>query len=96
MEERSKVERLLALSVYFNWIAAICVLMLEKKNWYVRFHAIQSLILAVAIYVLSCTFVVPILGMVFAIIAMVKCYQGQDYEVPLIGGLAKSWTKVEP
>lgn len=82
---------------------AIAILMMEKENKIVRFHAFQSIffwIAAFAAYSMAVVlriaiigiFLIPIvnLGVLFMwIFLMWKAYQGQDHELPVIGRLAR-------
>lgn len=95
-----KVASLLTYAVGF-----ITGIIVEKKNRVIRFHAFQSTIFfipAFVIYiVLSIIFsFIPFLGILlgfilwagFAVIwifLMVKAYQGEIYELPFIGKIAK-------
>ena len=83
------------------WITGIIFLVLEQKNRFVRFHAIQSIIvfgvLGIANAILS---QIPIIGWFFGIITgiltfilwivlMVKAYHGELYKIPLAGDIAE-------
>lgn len=75
--------------------------MIEKENKFVRFHAMQSIIvfgvLSVASIVLGWipllnVVIVPlisVLGLVLWIVLMVKAYQGEKYKLPWAGDLAE-------
>lgn len=88
-----------------GWITGIVFLLLEKDNQFVRFHAIQSIIVfgAVTIADIILNFI-PVIGWVLAwiigvvalilwIILMVKAYQGQMYKLPVAGNIAEQQTK---
>ena len=83
------------------WISGIIFLILEQKNRFVRFHAIQSIVvfgvLSIANAIVS---QIPIVGWFFGVIMsiltfilwivlMVKAYQGELYKVPVTGDLAE-------
>jgi uncharacterized membrane protein len=83
------------------WITGIIFLFLEQKSKFVRFHAIQSIIvfgvLLIANAILS---QIPIVGWFFGIITgvltfilwivlMVKAYHGEIYKIPLAGDIAE-------
>jgi uncharacterized membrane protein len=89
-----------------GWISGIVFLVLEQKNRFVRFHAIQSIIvfgiLNLAINILSH---IPFIGWFFAgiigvfgfilwIVLMVKAYHNQLYKVPLAGDWAEKLSGV--
>ncbi|MGI2335084.1 MAG: DUF4870 domain-containing protein [Dehalogenimonas sp.] len=85
----------------FGWVTGIIFFILEKDNKYVRFHALQSIIvfgvLSVAGAVLGgMPFFgklfeagVGIITLVFWIILMVKAYQGEKYKMPWAGDFAE-------
>jgi uncharacterized membrane protein len=84
-----------------GWITGIIFLVLEQKNKFVRFHAMQSIVtfgfLTIASILLSA---LPVVGDFFAlaigilvfilwIILMVKAYQGELYKLPVAGNIAE-------
>jgi len=83
------------------WISGIVFLVLEQKNRFVRFHAVQSIIVFAALAVagailaqlpfiggfFSC--VIGILAFVLWIVLMVKASQGEFYKIPAAGDLAE-------
>jgi uncharacterized membrane protein len=100
-----------ALSYLFGFITGIIFFVLEKDNQFVRFHAMQSIIVSVAFFVLSIVLgifsMIPILGwivgalasMVLGIVALIlwlvlmfKAFQGQEWEVPIIGKYARQYS----
>ncbi|WP_258084415.1 DUF4870 domain-containing protein [Thermococcus thermotolerans] len=84
-------------------ITGIILLLLEKESDFVRFHAMQSTITFISIWVLQIIFrFIPLLGMllgmllsllalVFWILGMLKAYQGERYKFPIFGDLAEQW-----
>ena len=88
-----------------GWITGIIFLVLEPDNKFVRFHAIQSIVVFGAYTVLSLIFgwipfvnliINPILGVIAFIlwvILMVKAYQGQLFKLPVAGDIAENQTK---
>jgi len=84
-----------------GWITGIIFLVLERKNKWVRFHAIQSIIvfgaLSIALGVLGWipfigwffSAVIWIAGVVLWIVLMVKAYNGEHYKVPWAGEIAE-------
>jgi uncharacterized membrane protein len=83
------------------WITGIIFLIIEQKSQFVRFHAIQSIIifgvLVIANAILS---QIPIVGWFFGVITgilafilwvvlMVKAYRGELYKIPLAGDIAE-------
>lgn len=84
------------------WISGIIFLIIEQKNRFVRFHAVQSIItfglLSVAsgllgwMPVLGGFFqaVIGIVGFITWIVSMVKAYNGELFKIPIAGDLADS------
>ena len=87
-----------------GWVSGVVFLIIEPKNKFVRYHAIQSIIVFGAISIASAIFSpIPIAGVVIGtllgilafilwIILMVKAYQGKKYKLAVSGNLAEKWT----
>lgn len=87
------------------WVTGLVLLFSMKKNEYVRFHAMQSVVLFGAITLLFVVFgIVPIIGWIIGIIIspviwlasfvlwlilMWKAYNGEKYKLPYFGDLAE-------
>ena len=80
-----------------GWVTGIIFLVLEPDNRFVRFHAIQSIILFGTFTVLIWLFSLFILGfslflafiaLIFWIFLMIKAYQGERFRLPLFGDIA--------
>ncbi len=83
------------------WISGLAFFLLETENKFVRFHALQSIVvfgvLTVASLVLSFIPVVGgfffaviwLLGVVLWIVLMIKAYQGIRYKLPWAGDFAE-------
>ena len=88
------------------WVTGIVFLLIEQKNKFVRFHAIQSIIVFVALTIASAILnqipfigwffglIIGVLSFVLWIVLMVKAYQGELYKVPLAGDLAEKLSAV--
>ena len=86
-----------------GWVSGLVFILIEKENKFVRFHAMQSIIvfgvLTVANFILSwipviggfLAWVIGLLGLVLWIVLMVKAYQGATYKLPWAGNLAEKW-----
>lgn len=94
-----------ALSYLFGFITGIIFLLIEKKDDFVRFHAMQSTIAFGGLFVfyLFMSFI-PIIGWLIAllfwpvclvawVILMVKAYQGARFKLPFIGNIAEEQMK---
>lgn len=84
-----------------GWISGVIFLLLEKDNKFVRFHAVQSIIVFGAITVLWVIFVwlpfvywiVYALAFILWVVLMVKAYQGEKYKLPWVGDIAEKQVK---
>ncbi len=86
---------------YITWIGGLVFFLAEKQNRFVRFHAIQSLILWLGFTVLNIVLSIIRLGflggllwlvvLIGAIVAGVNAYQGKLYKLPLIGDYAERY-----
>ena len=92
-----------ALSYVLGPITGVIFLILEKDP-YVRFHAMQSIVVFVALFVLQWVFgltlillpLVPllsILGFVLWLLLIYKAWQGNEWEVPVLGKYARKFSK---
>lgn len=83
------------------WVTGLEFFFVEKKDKFVRFHAIQSIVvfgsLSVAFLLL---FWIPVIGWVFSwtimalavilwVVLMVRAYQGAKFKLPIAGNLAE-------
>ncbi|OGO59918.1 MAG: hypothetical protein A2Z36_00495 [Chloroflexi bacterium RBG_19FT_COMBO_48_23] len=84
-----------------GWISGLVFFLIEKKNKFVRFHALQSIIvfgvLSLASIVIGW---IPVIGLVINsliwvlaivlwILLMIKAYQGEKFKLPWAGNLAE-------
>jgi len=84
-----------------GWVTGLIFLLLEPKDKFVRFHAIQSIIVFGAINLAYfILFRIPIIGWVFGwilwvlgfilwIVLMIRAYQGQKLKMPIAGDFAE-------
>ena len=87
------------------WITGIIFLILEKKNQFVRFHAMQSIVTFGALTIIQIIFsfipvagwilnmIIGILMFVLWVVLMYRAYQGQMYKLPLAGNITESLLK---
>jgi uncharacterized membrane protein len=91
-------ENLEALFCYaLGWVTGLIFLLLEQKNAFVRFHAMQSLVTFLGLFIVSAVIgFIPVLGLlvglilwplgiVLWIVLMVKAYKGEKYKLPVVG-----------
>nr|WP_237417146.1 DUF4870 domain-containing protein [Halobacillus litoralis] len=84
-----------------GFISGIVFLLIEKENEFIRFHAMQSVILFGFFFVFGFVVnLIPIFGLfvsllmapvtlVLWIVLMVKAYQGEKYHLPVTGKMAE-------
>ena len=85
-----------------GWVSGLVFVLIEQKSRFVRFHAMQSIIifgvLTVASIVLGwipvigyvLSWLLSVLAFVLWIVLMVKAFQGVEYKLPWAGKLAES------
>lgn len=88
-----------------GFVTGIIFLILEKENKFVRFHAMQSIAVSVAMIVLSVVLsFIPLIGWLLSlllapasfilwILLMFKAYKGELFKLPLLGDIAESQVK---
>ena len=84
-----------------GWISGIVFLVIEQKNKFVRFHALQSIVTFGALTVAGALLgwipyagsvfgiVIGILAFILWVVLMVKAYQGELYKLPVAGQVAE-------
>ena len=83
-----------------GFITGIAFLVLEKKSSFVRFHAMQSTITFLGLFVISIVIgFIPIIGLlvypiwilslIVWLILMVKALRGERYSLPIVGKMAE-------
>jgi len=89
-----------------GWISGIVFILIEPENKFVRFHAMQSIIVfgapTIAIFILGWipfigvffAWVIPTLSFILWIVLMVKAYQGTRFKLPWAGNLAEKWVGI--
>ena len=89
------------LSYLLGFITGIVFFIIEKENKFVRFHAMQSIVVFGFLFVLGIILpFIPIIGwlllpflwifdVVVWIVLMVKAYQGDHFKLPVAGDIAE-------
>ncbi len=87
-----------------GWITGLVFLILEPQNRFIRFHAVQSIIVFGAITVVAVIIgwipfvgwfisgVLGLIGFILWIVLMIKAYKGTMYKVPWAGNFAERYT----
>jgi uncharacterized membrane protein len=91
-----------ALAYAIGWVTGAAFLLFEQENRFVRFHALQSVIVFGALSLawmlawsvpflgwIVAIFVIPPLSAVLWLILMYKAYQGERFKVPGAGDMAE-------
>ncbi len=81
----------------FGFITGIVFYLVEKENKFVRFHAMQSIVVFGGLFVIGfIVMLIPLVNLVFWaveavlwILLMVKAYQGEKFKLPLAGDIAE-------
>jgi len=81
----------------FGFITGIVFLVVEKKSSFVKFHAMQSTITFLGLFVISLILGwIPIIGVLILVLSlilwlllMIKALQGKRYSLPIIGKMAE-------
>jgi len=109
MAERKKAKTALGLDenlegtlcYVLGFLTGIVFLILEKKSSFVRFHAMQSTVTFIGIFVLSAVLgFIPIIGwillpvlyllsLVLWLLLMYKAYVGERFKLPVVGDFAE-------
>ena len=90
-----------ALCYLLIWISGLFFYFVEEKNKYIRFHAMQSILLFLPLMIFAWIFwfVFAILGwliwgivFVLWLVLMVKAYQMVKFKLPIVGDLAEKYS----
>jgi uncharacterized membrane protein len=89
------------LSYLLGFLTGIIFYSLEKENKFVRFHALQSIIVFAFLFVLNIMLkflpvigwalasLLGIMGVILWVILMIKAYQGEYLKLPVAGAIAE-------
>ncbi len=90
------------LAYLLGFVTGIIFLLVEKKSRYVRFHAAQSTVLFLGLFVIKFVLgFIPILGwitgvllgllgFVLWIVCMIKAIKHEDFKLPIVGNIAEN------
>lgn len=87
----------------FGFVTGIIFLVVEKRSSFVKFHAMQSTMTFLGLFVISILLGwIPIIGLlvypiwmlslILWLILMVKALRGERYSLPIVGKMAKEKT----
>lgn len=86
------------------WVSGLVFYLIETENKFVRFHAMQSIIVFGFLNIAGVVFGwIPYIGVVIGsiiglvafalwIILIIRAYQGVMYKLPIAGDLAEKWS----
>jgi len=89
------------LTYLLGFVTGLVFLVIEKQSSYVRFHAYQSTIVSLGLFIASFVLAaIPLLGailvlvlngvsLVLWVLLMVKAFQGERFKLPILGDLAE-------
>lgn len=90
-----------AVAYLLGFVTGIILLLVEKDNKFIRFHAMQSTIVFGGLFIANIVLgsipllniltglVLFLVSVVLWILLMVKAYQGELYKLPYIGNIAE-------
>lgn len=90
-----------AVAYLLGFVTGIVLLLVEKQNKFVRFHAMQSTIFFGGLFIVNIAlgfipilgwltgFVVSLAAFILWLVLMWKAFQGEMYKLPYVGDLAE-------
>jgi len=89
-----------ALTYVLGFLTGIVFFLVEKENKTVRFHAMQSIITFICLFIVSVVLsfipfinllspLVGLVGLILWLVLMLKAYQGEKFKLPVIGDIAE-------
>jgi uncharacterized membrane protein len=91
-----------ALTYVLTFLTGIIFFLVEKENKTVRFHAMQSIITFLGLFIVfivisfipfvnMLAFLVWILEIILWLVLIIKAYQGEKFKLPIVGDMAESY-----
>lgn len=91
------------LTYVLGWITGLIFFLIEKQSSFVKFHAMQSILMSVAVIILN--FVlgwIPVLGFLIRILSLAlwifliyKAYKNERFKLPFIGDIAENQSAIK-
>jgi uncharacterized membrane protein len=86
-----------AVAYLLGFVSGVVLLLVEKENKFVRFHAMQSVVVFGLLFLVG---LVPLVGWMLSVVLvplsfvlwlvlMWKAYQGETFKVPVLGDFAE-------
>ena len=86
-----------ALCYLLGWVTGLIFYLIEKDNEFVRFHARQSILTFLPLFILGIVvswipflgWVIGLLTFILWLVLMIKAYQGNKFKLPVVGNIAE-------
>lgn len=90
-----------ALCYILGFITGIIFYLIEKENKFVRFHAMQSILVFLPVWIIVWLLgwipgfgwivsgLLGLLSLILWLILMIKAYQGEKFKLPIVGDIAE-------
>lgn len=89
-----------ALCYLVLWITGIVFYLLEKDNKFVKFHAMQSILVFLPLTIIGfflsiiwflwwLGWLIWLLSIILWLVLMIKAYQGEKFKLPIVGDIAE-------
>lgn len=84
-----------------GWVTGVIFFIIEKESKFVRFHALQSILIFIVVMIIFAILrVIPVLGwlvsivltpvvVILWIILMLRAYKGDMWKLPIVGDMAE-------
>ncbi|MBO8181980.1 MAG: DUF4870 domain-containing protein [Archaeoglobus sp.] len=91
-----------ALAYLLGFVTGIVFLLIEKESQFVRFHAMQSTVTFIVIFIVNVILgyipfigwalnsIVSLVALILWLLGMYKAYKGELYKFPIFGDIAES------
>lgn len=95
-----------ALAYFLGFITGVTILFVEKEDKFVRFHAMQSVVIFGGLFFVNLVInyflgfasgflsgIISIVSLVIWLVSMIKAYQGELFKWPVAGDFAEKQVK---
>jgi uncharacterized membrane protein len=91
-----------ALTYVLGFVTGIIFFLVEKENKTVRFHAMQSIMVFLGLFVVfvvisfipfvnMLSIVIMLVELVLWLVLIIKAFQGEKFKLPVVGDMAESY-----
>lgn len=104
-EQKSNENLMGAVAYLLGFVTGIILLITEKNNKFIRFHAMQSTIVFGGLFILNIALgfipvlggllgmILPLVWLILWVFLMFKAYSGEMYKLPVVGDFAEKQLK---